>query len=186
MRNRIRLRLTLYFGASFLLFSTIIGVIFYFLFSSYSANVHKAELEKRATNIAATMAGFSQSNMGHGQGMSGQGMGYGAYLHFIEDIAMSDVWLVDSNMAQITRGHEQASLYYQDLPLGAESVVKRLYPGKHLSAKILARFSIHQPSLLQRPSYYKTVQSPGRCCCILRWKTSRMLQTAGCSFCCSA
>lgn len=151
MRNRIRLRLTLYFGASFLLFSTIIGVIFYFLFSSYSANVHKAELEKRATNIAATMAGYSQSNMGHGQGMSGQGMGYGAYLHFIEDIAMSDVWLVDSNMAQITRGHEQASLYYQDLPLGAESVVKNALSGQ-------TSFSENFSPLLNTPTI--TVATP--------------------------
>ncbi|MEA5136164.1 MAG: HAMP domain-containing sensor histidine kinase [Candidatus Fimivivens sp.] len=158
MKNKIRLRLTLYFGASFLLFSTIIGVIFFFLFSFYSANVHKAELEKRATNIAATMAGYSQSSMGHGQGMSGQSMsgqgmmmGYGAYLRFIEDIAMSDVWLVDSNMAQITRGHEQASLNYQDLPLGAEEVIKEAFAGQ-------TSFSENFSPLLDTPTI--TVATP--------------------------
>ncbi|WMJ84828.1 sensor histidine kinase [Oscillospiraceae bacterium LTW-04] len=151
MINKIRLRLTLYFVASFLLFSTIIGVIFFFLFSSHSANIHKAELEKRATNIAETIVGFNQNNMGHGQGMSSSGMGYGVYLRFIEDIAMSDVWLVDSNMAQITRGHEQTSLSCQELPLGAEEVVKKALAGQ-------TSFSENFSPLLNTPTI--TVATP--------------------------
>lgn len=151
MKNKIRLRLTLYFMAAFLIFSTIIGVIFSFLFSSYSAGVHKVELEKRATNIATTLAGFYEnSTTGRGMGMQGA-MGYGAYLRFIEDIAMSDVWLVDSNMTEITRSHEQTSLTYQDLPLGAEAVVKEALGGQ---TSVSENFS----SLLNTPTI--TVATP--------------------------
>lgn len=41
--------------------------------------------------------------------MMGEGMGYGAYLRFLDDIAMSDVWIFN-NLNQITRGHVAAAV----------------------------------------------------------------------------
>ena len=47
MKNRIRLRLLLYFLCSFLVFSVVIGLSFYLLFSEYNTQTHKEELEAK-------------------------------------------------------------------------------------------------------------------------------------------
>jgi len=58
MKNRIRLRLLLYFLCSFLVFSVVIGLSFYLLFSEYNTQTHKEELEARAQSIAESMTGY--------------------------------------------------------------------------------------------------------------------------------
>lgn len=126
MKNKILFRLILYFVTSFLIFSLVIGIVFSTLFSKHNMDIHKAELETRAVSIADTLSGLFNSGMGHGMGM----MGYGMYLRFIDDIAMSDVWIVDRNLEQITFGHGHMSLSYKDLPAGAEQVIVEALDGK--------------------------------------------------------
>ena len=89
MKNKIRLRLLLYFAGSLLLFSLIIGLVFLTLFSRYNMNVHKAELENRAENIAESLSGYWLDSSGpmQGRGMGSQGFGYGAYLRVLEDVS---------------------------------------------------------------------------------------------------
>ncbi len=131
MKSKIRTRLILYFSGSLIIFSLIIGFIFSALFSRYNMDVHKAELEKRAVHIAKSLAGYwtvsPEQEPGHG--MMGQAMGYGAYLRFLDDIAMTDVWVVDRNLEQIARGHGQMTLEYKDLPPGAEDVITAAIDG---------------------------------------------------------
>lgn len=130
MKNKIRSRLLLYFSCSLLVFSFIIGLVFSALFSQYNRNVHKADLENRAAHIAKSLAEYWVVHEEPGRGMAGQGMGYGAYLRVLDDIAMTDVWLVDSSLDQITRGRGQTSLSYHDLPSGAEDVISTAMDGK--------------------------------------------------------
>ena len=134
MRNKIRTRLLLYFSGSLIIFSLVIGVTFSVLFSRHNMDVHKAELENRAIRIAQSLAGFWTGETEQGQGMMGQGMGYGAYLRFLDDIAMTDVWIVDRNLEQITRGHGQETLEYKDLPPGAEDVITAAMDGSLTAA----------------------------------------------------
>jgi signal transduction histidine kinase len=153
VKNKIRSRLLLYFSGSLMIFSLIIGITFSVLFSRHNMDVHKSELENRATRIADSLAGFwtDGAEQGQGHGMMGQGMGYGAYLRFLDDIAMTDVWIVDRNLEQITRGHGQATLEYRDLPSGAEDVIKAAMDGS-------TTFSERFGSFLGTPSV--TVAAP--------------------------
>ncbi|NLV36368.1 MAG: HAMP domain-containing protein [Clostridiaceae bacterium] len=153
MKNKIRFRLLLYFSGSLLVFSLIIGLIFTSLFSRHNMNVHKAELEDRATNIARALGEFwvNSADQARGHGMAGQGAGYGAYLRFLDDIAMTDVWVVDRNLNQITRGRGQTSLGYNDLPPGAEAVIIESMEGK-------ITFSENFGALMGEPSI--TVAAP--------------------------
>lgn len=133
MKNKIRFRLLIYFSGSLLVFSLIIGLVFSALFSRYNMDVHKTKLEDRALRIAQTLAEFWSSGAGQGQEHGhgkGQGMGYGAYLRNLDDIAMTDIWIVDRNLEQITRGHGQASLTYSDLPSGGEDVIMAAMEGE--------------------------------------------------------
>lgn len=123
----------LYFSSALLLFSLVIGGVFMTLFKQHTIQVNKDDLEKRAVTIAQTLSNYmSGATTGPGNnGMmhGGQG-GYGAYLRLIDEIAMTDVWIVDENLQLITAGHmSQPAYLYADLPPDAESVVKEVFSG---------------------------------------------------------
>ena len=125
MRIKIRMRLFLYFALSLVSLALLIGLIFNILFSKYNREIHKRELEARADRIAETLSiSFTSRHdrMGHG--------GFGAYLRFLDDIAMTDIWVVDPNLDQIVRGHGHANIAYKDLPENAEGIVMKALAGK--------------------------------------------------------
>ena len=132
MKNRIAFKLTMYFSAALLLFSIIIGSVFMTLFKNHTMELHKADLQNRAVSMAGTLSEYMSGKNGSGGGMAGNGqMGYGAYLRFLDKIAMTDVWIVDENLQLITTGHMQNQQYnYADLPQDAETVVKEVFQGK--------------------------------------------------------
>lgn len=132
MKSKIAIRLTAYFGAALLLFSLLTGCVFAWMFGRYSTDVHRQELETRATRIAATMAGFMDNASGGdagGHGSGGARGGYGAYLKFLDDIAMTDIWLVDRDAGLVSRGFGSPSLSYKELPNNAEQVIRQVYGG---------------------------------------------------------
>ena len=127
MKNKIAFKLTKYFAVTLLLFSFIIGSVFMTLFKNHTIALHKSELQKRAVTIAETLSEFA-NNSGMVGGRQG---GYGAYLRFLDDIAMSDVWIVNENLELITVGQTAHQQYnYSDLPSDAESVVKEVFQGE--------------------------------------------------------
>lgn len=132
MKNKIAFKLTMYFSAALLLFSIIIGSVFMTLFKNQTMELHKSDLQKRAVTMASTLSQYMSGTNNTGGGMMGSGqMGYGAYLRFLDKIAMTDVWIVDENLQLITAGHMANQQYnYADLPQDAETVVKEVFQGK--------------------------------------------------------
>ncbi|NBH14716.1 sensor histidine kinase [Lachnospiraceae bacterium] len=126
MKHKMTYRLTGYFSAVLLLFSVIAGVLFWALFTWHTADIHEKELRSRAVSIADTLSRLSPRK-NKGPGMSG---GYGAYLRFMDDIAMSEVWLADENAQTIQMCQKNTSLSYQELPSGAEDLIKQVFEGK--------------------------------------------------------
>lgn len=152
MKSRIARKLMLYFAAALFLFTIVIGIIFITLFRAQTIKDHKNDLEKRAISIAGVLADYmNNADSGGGNGMKGNG-GYGAYLRFIDDIAMSDVWIVDENLNLITNNQMSRHSYnYADLPEDADQVVKKVFTGK-------TTFSEGFSSLLNTPTL--TVGTP--------------------------
>ena len=134
MKSKIALRLTLYFSIALLLFSIIIGAVFMMLFKANAVAMYKADLEKRATTITSTLSEFMGSNATSSGGIGnigGKKSGYGAYLKFLDEIAMADVWIVDENLNLITSGQNESQQYnYAQLPENANAVVKEVFQGK--------------------------------------------------------
>ena len=134
MKNKIAFRLTLYFSAALLIFSIVIGGVFMMLFKAHTIELQKTEMEKRAITIAETVSELL-GDWGYGAGsglgmMSGGHAGYMSYLRYIDDIAMSEVWIVDENLELLTGSHMMNdSFNYGDLPTDAESVVKEVFLG---------------------------------------------------------
>lgn len=149
MKNKIVWKLCGYFAASLFVFSFILCGTFIALFRSNTIELNKNELEKRATNIAETLSSATNMEMGMGRG---QGGGYGAYVKFINDIAMTDVWIVDENLDIITYGMGQHSVSTtSDLPSNAKQIVDEVFTGK-------TEFSESFSNLLDTPSL--TVGTP--------------------------
>ncbi len=137
MRNKIAFKLTLYFSATLILFSIIIGGVFMTLFKSHTIKVQKADLEKRAVTISTTLTKL----------MSDKQSGYGGYLRFLSDIAMTDVWIVDENLQLITVGHMANPQYnYGDLPQDAEIVVKEAFKGNTIFSEGFSKL-LNTPTL---------------------------------------
>ena len=130
MKSKIALKLALYFSAVLLLFAFIIGAVFITLFRAQTIKEHRNDLEARAASIALALADYMGNTSSGGKGtMSGMG-GYGAYLRFVDDIAMADVWIVDENLNLISSSPKSGEEYnYADLPEGADLVVKEVFNG---------------------------------------------------------
>ncbi len=125
MKNKIALKLTIYFSIILLLFSLVIGGVFTLLFRNHTIELYKADLEKRATVISEALSGYMDDNT------PGQGKGYGAYIRFLDEIAMADVWVVDQNLEMITFKNNVTQTYkYSDLPKDAEKVVANVFKGE--------------------------------------------------------
>ncbi len=131
MKYKITKRLIGYFSAVLLIFSIIVGILFQALFTQHTANIHKRELQTRALSIADTLSQFKETEH-RGPGMGG---GYGAYLRFIDEIAMSKVWLVDEKAQRIEMGHKNSSLSYDSLPDGAEELISQIFMGNTVSSQ---------------------------------------------------
>lgn len=142
MKNKLTRKLVLYFSLTLLLFSTVIGVAFSILFSKQTITIHTEEMTRRAVVIADTLDDYfaeqettteSSSSM---HGMMGSnssmkmGMGYSAFIQFVDQLALDDIWIVDENANTITVGHGMHSTEYNDLPANARDVIKKVYTGK--------------------------------------------------------
>src|SRR5450756_1678628 len=153
MKNKIAWKLTFYFSVVLLLFSLIIGSLFTVMFRSYTINLQKNELETRAVTMAKALA-KSTADTAAGSGMGNRQGNYGFYLRFLNEIAMTDAWVVDENLELITGNQLAGTTYlYADLPQNAEAVVKEVFLGN-------TTFSEGFSSLLNTPTL--TVGTPIR------------------------
>jgi signal transduction histidine kinase len=146
----ISFKLTLFFSAALLLFSVSIGVVFLLFLRTHSIELYRQDMQKRAETIAGTISGFI-GNTSPGMGMGGRQGGYGAYLRFLNEMAMTDVWIVDENLNLITPAMGNHQYSYTDLPPNADAVVKQVFQGS-------TTFSESFSNLLSTPSL--TVGTP--------------------------
>ncbi|MDD3569942.1 MAG: HAMP domain-containing sensor histidine kinase [Lachnospiraceae bacterium] len=128
MKLNITKRLVLYFASILLLFAVIVGTLFSSMFYRQSVQIHKDDLAKRATTIANTLADYMQTKK-EANGY-GQGGGYGAYLKLIDDIAMSEVWIVDQKAETVDVGTGKNKVSYTELPEEELTLVAEVFNGK--------------------------------------------------------
>ncbi len=139
MKNKIAVKLTLYFSVILLTLSIIVGIVFTNLFKNNAVDIHKRNLENRALIIAETISELTEStslnfsnirNRGMGMGMGMAQGGLNVYLRNLDIIALADAWIVDENLNILTTGTMSHMQYiYTDLPEDAEDVVKNVFKG---------------------------------------------------------
>ena len=130
MKKRIAWKLTLYFSVVLILFSVIIGGVFMTLFRNHAIQINKTTLTSKAVAMADTLSGLMSGTAGNQGMMGGMQGGYGAYLRFLDDIAMTDVWVVDENLNLLTSGQAMGKQYnYSTLPANAKDIVSKVFEG---------------------------------------------------------
>ena len=88
MKNKIALKLTVYFTAALLVFAFVMSGIFIMLFRDNTIEIYKIDLENRAIKISETLTSVMNGNFM-------QRNGYRAYINFINNNVNDDVWIVD-------------------------------------------------------------------------------------------
>ena len=128
MRDRLFWKLAAGFVAVLLVFTLILGTVFLSLFRSHTLELHRQELEAKALSISATLGEFLSGQGGMGRG--GQG-GMGAYLRYLDQLAMAEVWLLDPQLNRLTAGHMNWSTPQENpLPEAGEEVARMALEGQ--------------------------------------------------------
>ena len=158
MKNKIALKLTLYFAAALLIFALVVGSSFRLLFWQHTETLKRAELEQRAVKIAQAMVDtreqvlawqekmaqrqneehakegkMQEQRSGGGGGGQFGGWGYASMLRFLSSSAADDVWIVDlENNLEVSdhKGGPSRIITYKDLPPDADKVIKEAFTGK--------------------------------------------------------
>lgn len=94
--NKITKKLFLYFAALLFFFTMIAFLGFSLAFSYYTYQGHERELKERVETIAGRLEDFMESK--------GPKQGRGAYLRFLDDIAMADVYIISPDGSPFSYG----------------------------------------------------------------------------------
>ncbi|MEA5018088.1 MAG: HAMP domain-containing sensor histidine kinase [Erysipelotrichaceae bacterium] len=126
MKKKITWRLSSYFFFSLIIFTIIISSLFFSFFRQSTFALYETELQQRAIKIADALSQVQK-------GMTGKGNNaYGAYIRFVNDVAMTDVWIVDDELNIISNhmGQQNKITTTADLPSDASIVVTDVFTGK--------------------------------------------------------
>ena len=121
MKNKILFRLFRYFALSLGIFAVVAAAIYLFLHTRHNVEYHRAELMRQTTQTAEVLSNILETGTS-----SGMGGGLGSYLRFIENVTMNEVWVISSDLEEITfsLSHiRQSNLTPNDLPNEAMQVV---------------------------------------------------------------
>lgn len=70
----------------------------------------------------------------------GIGYGLGPYMNLLDNLVQGDYWLVDQEMALITRGNKQTELNLSDLPEGSNQLIEQALNGENAFGEDLSSF----------------------------------------------
>lgn len=93
MKNRIALKLSLYFTGVLAFFGIVIGGIFYGFFQQHTVDIKRQEMEMRAQRVADVI----KENMDFLEGRYGENLAKSKFINYIDNITPEIVSIVDSN-----------------------------------------------------------------------------------------
>ena len=111
MKNKIALKLTLYFSAVLVVFALIIGGVFYQFFKEHTVDIKKQEMRVRAEKIAYVLS----DNMSRMEQRHGAGIANSKFITYLDNVTQEFVWVVDSernltvNKERMRRAHKPKS-----------------------------------------------------------------------------
>ena len=124
MKNKILWRLISYFATSFAIFALISGIMFTVLFSRRNMEAHRAELTRRAINIAGNLSAMADINEGELCMCEIEN-----YVRLIENVFTCEIWVIDMHMGQINFGCRNTRMRQPRLSGSAVHVIENAFMG---------------------------------------------------------
>lgn len=129
MKNRIALKLLVFFAAALLLFAVVSSLMFRSLFTGWIKDSKKAEMLSRAASLSSMLTEALEGTRPGGMRAGGQG---GSYTNFVRLLTESEpnLWVLDENLEFLSSGGMMGrTLEYGTLPPDAEQLVRDVFQG---------------------------------------------------------
>ena len=130
MKNRIALKLLLFFAAALLFFALVSGLTFRSLFTGSIKESKKAEMLGRANSLSGMLSQALEGVRPGGERSGGQG---GSYTNFVRLLTQAEpnLWVLDENLQFLSSGRMMGrTLEYTTLPPDAEILVRSVLQGE--------------------------------------------------------
>lgn len=130
MKNRIALKLLLFFAAALLFFALVSGLTFRSLFTGSIKESKKAEMLGRANSLSGMLSQALEGVRPGGERSGGQG---GSYTNFVRLLTQAEpnLWVLDENLQFLSSGRMMGrTLEYTTLPPDAETLVRSVLQGE--------------------------------------------------------
>ena len=138
MKNKMALKLMIYFGIAILILTLITGVLFTRFYSENTIATYKSSMLKNAESISAYLTDYFSptptTEIGKGRSSQmnqGSSSGYGGFLRFLNEGKAEDIWVIDSQFHLVTYGKNESHVNYEDLPVDGEQVIEKVFSGEN-------------------------------------------------------
>lgn len=128
MKHKMTLRLISYFSFVILLFSLVVGGMFFTLFTRNVINLNEQELIEQAKTLSSTLTTQCMSSSMHGNG--GRNKNLIETLQLMDQITETEIWLVDDQAETIEVGNGHSTYEFTKLPDVAKAKVKEIFKGE--------------------------------------------------------
>ncbi len=129
-KNKIAIKLSLKFTATLLIFSAVIGTIFFILFSSYIIDLHREHLEQTAKAVSFTVTPVKEVEGQTFLEQQSESFDFENLIIYVHQIMNAEVWIVDEKLNVAFANADTKTVDLQKLPQEFESDVVNTFKGE--------------------------------------------------------
>jgi len=135
MRNKLVFRIFLSFFLTIMLFGTIVGSLFVLIYAKNTIDNYRSDFIRKTEAIASKLSVFFEKKQDlnkenfHLQ-MKEADLGLGLYLDFLDDIALSNLWIVDSETQTIHVEFGKYNISYSSIPTEVRGAINVAMSGE--------------------------------------------------------
>ena len=138
MKHKLVFRIFLSFALTITLFSTVVGGIFLSIYAKNTIDSYRSDFIRKTEAIANSLSVYFESELLDTSNfkenfhlkMKQANLGLGLYLDFIDDIALSNLWIVDSETQTIHVEFGKYNISYSAIPTDVRGLIDTAMLGK--------------------------------------------------------
>lgn len=131
IKNKITTRIFVFFSLSIIFFSSVVGSIFLYLYSKNTIATYRSDFISKTEAIANTLSLYFENEFPKDSLLENQlnnkfkqaNLGLGLYLNFMDDIPLSNIWLVDSATQTIHVEFGKYNISYSSIPTDVRALI---------------------------------------------------------------
>lgn len=138
MKNKLLIRIFLCFAVTLMLFSGTVGGIFLLIYTKNTIRTYRSDFIQKSEALAHTLSVYFENNLpedcqfedGLNLEMKQANLGLGLYLDFMDDIALSNLWIVDRETQTIHVEFGKYNISYSSIPTDVRVLIDSAMEGE--------------------------------------------------------